>query len=990
MSPALEPIPKTDAGRTARAEACSSRRYSDGLLRIQLALCASLAPVLVLASCRTAPSPPGVWGVEHVDEAHGGAASIAPDAATSPQEAKLTAAINETVGFLFAVRAERTPIERPKVYLSPFIATGASLDEAAVDIFRVHPVRLDRFPGWHIRSIPPMRRERAPLDVLVPLKAPRGGLPPLLEPGVTYYFWVDISVPKGAADAVYTTSVRVSSNGESVAAMPVELTVLPLVLPDDAEPLAVARVDHLGLFRHHIRSQAPPSAMGFIDWRDLPYRSQYESLLASTMRMLQRHRLTPVLDELSPPVRVSARGDLNIDWTLYDGLVEPLLDGRAFFNRVPLRVWPLPVYSMFAARSGDPAGRTPGSERLLRDYIAKCAAHFAEKGWLDRAYALAPSPPPGSVEAVEATRRFAALVHAADTRIVVASQLFPQDMTPYGWVGFPYKTLEEDVGIWIPPAQFFDPQAMTAQRNRGRLTWLGLDRPPFSGSVSIYAPQSYTDVLSWQCKALGAEAVQLGCVNHWPGDPDAGDPESCVRFDANALLFPGQPFGLDEPVQTLRLKRIRGSLQAAAYAKVLEQHDLGHIAARVQNSLVNYAGAAAYRTHFADGRLIGWIDRHDAFELARQIMGDEMLETTGSAGGGRRLSSVTRGVRWKLFTTMTSEIGLIADGVRLRLTGPPNERGAEAEAWFTIVNETRVPLEASMAFADLPEGWAAESDHQPLDALPPGQSRLIALSCHRDRFSIAERHPTELPIELTTREGSVIRSNVRLSALVAEPIARPPVIDGDLSDWPPGAINVASDFQLISGRCAGFGATGDARSTADPECTRPAQRTIGFVLRDGAFLYLAINAETKPGAAVAESRRKSVRYEDMIPVDDEDLVEILIDPLNAGTRSPGDLYHIVIKRSGVYLAEQGIDFDPPCGTRRIWPADLDVATRASSERWTAELRIPLAAFSRGDTHGEVWGFNITRLDAAGQEFSTWSGAVGNAYDPLSLGNLIIP
>jgi len=137
------------------------------------------------------------------------------------------------------------------------------------------------------------------------------------------------------------------------------------------------------------------------------------------------------------------------------------------------------------------------------------------------------------------------------------------------------------------------------------------------------------------------------------------------------------------------------------------------------------------------------------------------------------------------------------------------------------------------------------------------------------------------------------------------------------------------------------------------------------------------------------SRHNRVEYDDLIPVGDE-LVELLIDPLNTGTRSPTDLYHIVVKPSGAYLTEKGIRFDPPCGLRSPWVVDMEIATWVSADRWTVELRIPLAAFGDAATKHTTWGFNITRYDASQQEFSTWSAASGNAYDPVSLGNLYLP
>ncbi|UCC32274.1 MAG: hypothetical protein JSU86_08315, partial [Phycisphaerales bacterium] len=154
------------------------------------------------------------------------------------------------------------------------------------------------------------------------------------------------------------------------------------------------------------------------------------------------------------------------------------------------------------------------------------------------------------------------------------------------------------------------------------------------------------------------------------------------------------------------------------------------------------------------------------------------------------------------------------------------------------------------------------------------------------------------------------------------------------------------------------------------------------------FLYIAVNCESDAQTAGQASRRNTVDYDDLVPVGDE-MIEVLIDPLNTGTRSPTDLYHIVVKPSGTYVMEKGIRFEPPCGRRALWPADIDVATRIYPDRWTVELRIPLAAFGAVAEH-TFWGFNITRYDASRQEFSTWSGACGNAYDPLSLGNLYLP
>jgi hypothetical protein len=205
-------------------------------------------------------------------------------------------------------------------------------------------------------------------------------------------------------------------------------------------------------------------------------------------------------------------------------------------------------------------------------------------------------------------------------------------------------------------------------------------------------------------------------------------------------------------------------------------------------------------------------------------------------------------------------------------------------------------------------------------------------------------------------------------------LGRVPRIDGDLSDWPAGATNVAADFISVAGGAPA------------------ARRTTALVARDDQYLYVGVVCEAAPADASTRplARSKGVQLDDLVPVDDEDLVEILIDPLNAGSRSPSDLVHVVVKRSGTDLAEKGIRTDPPCAVRAPWAVDLQLSTIETARGWSTEIRIPLGAIADEIEPAAVWGFNIARWDASAREFSTWSGATGNAYDPLSLGNLYLP
>jgi hypothetical protein len=66
------------------------------------------------------------------------------------------------------------------------------------------------------------------------------------------------------------------------------------------------------------------------------------------------------------------------------------------------------------------------------------------------------------------------------------------------------------------------------------------------------------------------------------------------------------------------------------------------------------------------------------------------------------------------------------------------------------------------------------------------------------------------------------------------------------------------------------------------------------------------------------------------------------------------------------------------------------------------LRIPWAAFGEEQIPNHtarrngvlppprIWGINFARFDAARRVYTTWSGAMHNVYDPMLMGNLVIP
>ncbi|HNQ24523.1 MAG TPA: DUF4091 domain-containing protein [Phycisphaerae bacterium] len=947
------------------------------------------------------------------DAVHGdGIDEIVVDGVQHFARISLGAARNETACFRLALRSGGQAVSGLQWRASPFGDPAGREVPVRLELYRLHAVEVTHWPGWHIRAVPPNRREPAPLDVLVPLAAPVGGWPDHLDPEQTVCFWADVTVPPETAPGRYHAAVGISGRGVAPVTLHVQLEVYPFTLPELTTPWLVADLDHRALFEHHAGSAEPGAESG-----SSPPAETLRRVVWDTQRLLEAHRVVGVLPEYAPAARINAVGGVGMDWADYDALVEPVLGGTLSAGRPRVPAWPLPLGPMLTAWLRSDALPAPGRAEVLEDYVRQCAAHFAGKGWLTRSYAVLPEGLVESPALRERGSELARRLHDADEGVRVLARWFPQDLRPYGWADYVPLVGDAAVDIWAPPAQFYDPQVMQQERSAGRRTWVGVDRPPFSGSVAIQARAVDSWVLTWQALALGAEAVRLGCVNRWPaagrGGPGEGSPSAslCALADPNVLIYPGLPFGLDAPVASVRLKHLRRAAQDAAYLNLLGNHGLGHIRGTLVQSLSPYAGTEAYCTHYADGRAPGWPDDPALFQVARRIMVEALLEAVLAPAGGGGAEAFTRRTSWRRLMLATRRFRVEPNGVRIRLAGgaytpeagSPPARLAEIECALALSNHARVPTGGILQLADLPDVWEADPAERTIDPLAPGSARRTTLKATTPGLHCSLGGHLWLPVDWAADDGGHERVHARLSYVAATRTDRPPTIDGDLADWPVGTVNTAGDFTLVSG-----GYTGPQ----DWSVARPGGQTTAFVLRDGRNLYLAVNCAGAASPVPGGERRKAVAYDDLVPAG-EDLVEILLDPLNAGTRSPSDLYRVVVKREGFDILEKGLRTVPPVGRSAPWAADVRVATREAADGWTAEIQIPLAAVDPGAADAAsaagaagaddgaraagatgatavIWGFNIARFDASRQEFSTWSGAAHNAYDPLTLGNLLLP
>lgn len=969
--------------------ACDPRGRSGTIVRIRprlwivwLCLAGALA-----GGCAWGPGGRvDVWAGEDV---YGGSGASSDGQVANLYDAQqgrvtLAGAIDETLSFCLVLSARDGAINGLTVEADDLRSGDGQIAANAIAFYRVHEVEIGPLPGWHIRGVAPQRRVAQVPDVLIPVEAPHGSLPVNLPAGESLTLWVDVHIPKGTAPGTYVGKLTATAGGRTVEAINLRVTVWPFVLPA-ADVVLLANLDHQTLFAHHVFEDGSPVAP-LRQWADGPLGAELDDLLYTTIRLLHDHRVSPLLDRLTPLARVDGHGDLTVDWTDYDRVVTDLLNGQALHDRRPLPLWRIPFDESFPPPPSYGAMTSPAYSRLARQYLVACAEHFEKRGWLERSFVRLPhASAPGS-EAYAAIRHFGRIARGADSRLQTLAEVFPQDASHYGWHGFAWEDVNRHVDIWLPPAQFCDAVQMRQQRMRGQRTFWSLDRPPFSGSVDLCARPADTRVIAWQARRYGIEAVRLGKANDWPASRYAVTPQKCCDAGVAPIIYPGRFCGLSSPIPSVRLKRLRRSMQDAAGLKLLADLGLGHVASILTESLAPRAGTDAYGAHFADGVWGGWVDDLEQWSAARRIMADEIVRRVRSrsappaaAGDLDQADTAADTVQWRRFMEHTRRLLIAVDGVRVRPTGLPLTGAVEVAVSLTVTNRTRSPVSGSLAFEELPLTWTARRPEVPLGEIAPQESRRVTLRATAGVLETEVGAARYLPLVLRISDGQVYRFSARLCCLAAHPLRRPLVMDGDLTDWPAAVGNAAEDFVLIVGE--------DVKGPGLPQ-SRPTHPTQCFVVADGEAVYFGFNCTVADGDALPRQQRSFVRYDDGIPVGEE-LVEILIDPSNTGTRSTSDLFHVVIKPSG-WLCERGIDTDPPTGARTPWAADVRVAVQIHPDRWVAEVRVPLEAFGPHPAGGPIWGINLTRFDLGHQEFSNWSGAAHNVYDPLALGNLALP
>ena len=884
------------------------------------------------------------------------------------QQVNLFAAANETVSFQVVVDAGQEAVGGLKVHCADLATPmGETIEAENLSAFSAQPVRVTHYPPWYLRLVDAVPQPVDFYDALVPLSA--GGAPVDVDGGARAVLWIDLYVPRGTGEGQYATTLKIASNTHEEKTFNLNVEVYNFVLPDARPIAAVGGFSNTSLYRTFIRRGGKPYAPIRMDRRDELIRKGLV-LMRQLMRLSHTHRLDLFDKAIRPSIKRDMLGKTRLDWSDYDAIVKPYLDGSAFDDRIGCPAWPMPLSDTWPQPQyyGGLDSKTYAAS--VGAILDECKKHFSDV--LSQRNQMFFWPYRDQVNQAGYARhaRMARIARSVDTDTPILSQLPFRPPALTGW------RLPDDFArlgdIRAAPAEFFDPASPGVTPSSDHpLTgaWLSPGIVPYLPSLGIIATPADVRAIPWFAMKYNCTALFLPEVLHWDGDPFVGQAGAGTR-----LFYPGKPLGIDAVLPSIRLKRLRRGLQDIAYLWLLRQHRRGEAAEAVLHAMTRYAGLVAAGDNYLDCRLDGWARDPKTWQMARRLLAEEVAAAVRGDRQQPDHQLLAQRIAWRQFNHRVHRIRL--EQARSRVTPAKTPNRLRITVMLDLYNEYTASTNTlvKLGSGQVTAGWQAVNTEAVISPFPPATRRTVTLTAECTHLPTEGFGKIVLPVSITTDMTRQQQLQATVAFMTAGMVNKPITIDGNLRDWPMRGGNSAGMFKLLGRR----GQSGSGQAN---------RQTLVFVLRDKKNLYIAFRC-TEPNMDKLVSTPTNIIHYEQLMACGEDLVEIILDP-GMRAQSPEELYHIIVKPNGVLLAERGVRTSPPLGAARLWPVAVQLAVGKHDKLWVVEMAIPLSAMP-GAEKQQFWGVNFTRFATQGAEASSWSQAPRYFYDPRNLGTIFFP
>jgi hypothetical protein len=914
--------------------------------------------------------------------------------------------------------------------------------------YQVVPVPADLNRPEYVRQTGRPAPADNPSGALLPLPLQNGriqlaGLRDPVEPHLPYgpnssqqpiVLWIDLHIPHNTPAGEYTASLDLHLNGRPrpAASIPLHFTIHEFDLPDQPSLRIIGRLDwqRLAALYPGQFQQVSPRLIS----RDNPATSPAVEILDRLVRLAHQHRTSITIPRLQPTVKWGAAGrPPQIDWADYDALIAPWLDSG------PARMaWAIPEVDQLNGFD----------HRTQSQYWQQVIGHFEDRQWLDQsilfrdhrtptrqdgsdlhvlqqAIALLEEHPQLSILlphrdgdlSIADVERVARLMQSAEPASAAAHRADnANDSTEDRPDARPSRgsTLNRLL-LRAPGAVYSMAHAPSTDEPPGA-QWLAPD-PTSSAGAGI--AHSEPDLRLWAWLALLRDADTI----LWDGLLPRSTSRSAQQAPADTTWFyPGQWFGIEEPVPSLQLKWLRRAQQDHEYlvqAVSTSADELIDVRAMAR-LLVRPVLLPADRHPDPLHALLSGTSDPAAWEEARQllaqaiVLGRDDRQRPRPEDLARRMELSLQAVHWTVPLARPVLIPRTTDW-----SWPADTDDSSPGNWIHL----RLGIEIytptlttghgnQVEWISLPPGWAADS--QPL-VTPPLQTYEITPVSLDARINLNEIESASLqPLEIRFTDGY---SGEHTHAQFSVPVARsgfrtdPVLLDGSLEEWHGGeAIHLGPMVGM-------FNRPAIQRQPLQPSATESAV----YAAWNEDALLLAFRLEDATAGGLWW--RNFVDYQ-LRRAWGEDLCQILIQPVYMDNTT-GPILHVVCKPRGQWVEQKttvqtgpqpssagGGQPPPPPPSQEdvdgattpfqnrlisrsdVWQpfegAGIRYASTLDRTTWRGEIAIPWEALlDPGRGRPALLRFNFSHHQHSAGQSASWAGPVDFGRDHTMMGLLIL-
>lgn len=904
-------------------------------------------------------------------------------AVVAPPPITARGAKNETLQY--ALQITGFPSERRKpltLALAPLTTANGTIPITNCQAYQVLPMPVDTNHAAFLRytglSAGAQRLPRALLPIpiapdgtinLSNLRDPDHPADPNAHPqgeNATAILWIDVLVPPTLPAGLYEARYQLLDDTKPAAVAQVRVSVDDFVIPDERHLLMVGSIDWPDLERlwPDRFKGIPPRLLTRTDQR----YAQAIRTLDSLVKLAEAHRCQAVAPDLAPTVFWPAGQPPRVDWSDFDSIVAPWMNGSGFPDQLPLGYWPMPHPDLSLHPAGDKLA-----------YWAQASAHFDQNDWINRSSIELHSQEQGRPSLAQSVMLSmdAAQILASHPRARVTIPLFEEQVqlaTPREIRRIQPLTLDRllysaDGIVSATPIQRLPQNAGTR--------WLRTDLPGLIPYVGVGADERESRLWAWLAVVRDARLIRWRSV--LPQEPDAASP---AAPDELIWFYPGEWFGLDSPIPTVQLKWLRRAEQDFEYLWIARQRgQLQHAQelARLITKVVDLQGAQLPDPRYG---LLSGSSNPAAWDQALELLSRAIqLAQPGQPIDRQKERELNFSINaW----ARTQERPLLMARTADFDIGPPSPQGAPQVDLTLTVDVynciAQMPDNNRMEWNGIPAGWEIAS----APTVPHMASFSVTRVPMRARIDLSQlKFGPQKPLSVTfidgyTQQPASIEMMLPVVYSEQRAINRPPLkIDGDLSgDW----------FQED-----GFH---DGPLTA--MLSRPAVQMQKLEkLPSSAALYSSWTATTfqlafkVTGAdAPTTNRGRSWIDYDLGRAWGEDVCEVLIQPIYADN-STGPFFHAAFKPAGVIecerrLSSRGLNpWEPFNGGGILYQGDRD----PDNTTWRGEMSIPWQALNApNDTRRPAFlRFNFLQHRGKTGQSASWAGPLDFSRDDQLMG-----